>query len=683
MAQMNMATKKNKASHLLAPGAVMATVFMMIVPLPPIVLDLLLSVDIGLAVVLLLTAIYVKSPTEFSVFPSLLLMLTLIRLSLNVASTRLVLMHGQDGVEAAGHVIMAFGQFVVGGNFVVGVVIFMVLVAIQFLVINHGAVRISEVTARFTLDALPGRQMAIDADLNAGVITDGEARERRAKVRQEADFYGSMDGAIRFTQRDALAAVLITFVNIVAGLIIGVMQHGLDLATAAETYTILTIGEGLVTAIPALLVSMAGGLITTRAASESHLGEEVATQLFARSKPLAVAAAVLAALALIPGLPKFAFLSIAAVLASAAYAVRGGVETEAADEATAAGTSTPSDGPESVAAVDPLSIEVGYALVSIVDEKQGGSLLNRVRAIRRQIATETGVVVAPVRIADNLQLGPRGYTILVKGVEVARGELYAERLLAINPGTATRPLDGVQTHEPAFGLPATWISNDLRDAATSAGYTVVDPTTALSTHLSETIRSFLPDLLSRQQVKEMVDAVAQMSPKLVEELVPKLVSLGDLQRVLRQLLRERVPVRDLVTILESVADAASVTKDVDAMTEAVRASIGRAICKPYQNEKGELSVIGVAPVLEEKLMSSLVRTEQGAVLALDPQQAQSIASRIARAVEQAMAQPVLLCSPALRPHLWRLFARVLPQLGVLSHAEVPAHVHVVPVATLD
>ena len=676
-----MATKTTKASHLLAPGAIMATVVLMIVPLPPLLLDLLLSVDIGLAVVLMLTAIYVKQPVEFSVFPSLLLMLTLIRLSLNVASTRLVLMHGHEGVEAAGHVIMAFGQFVVGGNFVVGVVIFLVLVAIQFLVINHGAVRISEVTARFTLDALPGRQMAIDADLNAGVITDKEARERRNRVRQEADFYGSMDGAIRFTQRDALAAVLITGVNIVAGLIIGVMQHGLDLATAAETYTILTIGEGLVTAIPALLVSMAGGLITTRAAAESNLGEEVAAQLFARPKPLAAAAAALTFLALIPGLPKLAFFSVAAVLAGAAYAVRS-IPEEAADGAEPAAAAA-ADAPEAVAAVDPLSIEVGYALVSIVDEKQGGSLLNRIRAIRRQIATETGVVVAPVRIADNLQLGPRGYTILVKGVEVARGELYAERLLAINPGTATRPLDGVQTHEPAFGLPATWIAQDLRDAATAAGYTVVDPTTALSTHLSETIRTFLPDLLSRQQVKEMVDAVAQMSPKLVEELVPKLVSLGDLQRVLRQLLRERVPVRDLVTILEAVADAASVTKDVDAMTEAVRASIGRAICKLYQNEKGELSVIGVAPVLEEKLMASLVRTEQGAVLALDPQQAQSIASRIARAVEQAMAQPVLLCSPALRPHLWRLFARVLPQLGVLSHAEIPAHVHVVPVATLD
>ena len=669
----------SKASHLLAPAAVLAVVLLMIVPLPPIVLDLLLSIDIGLAVVLLLTAIYVRTPVEFSVFPSLLLLLTLIRLSLNVASTRLVLMHGQEGVEAAGAVIMAFGQFVVGGNFVVGVVVFMVLVAIQFVVINHGAVRISEVTARFTLDALPGRQMAIDADLNAGIIDEKEARARRERVRREADFYGAMDGAIRFTQRDSIAAVLITGVNIVAGLIIGVLQHGLDLTTAAQTYTILTVGEGLVTAIPSLLVSMSGGLITTRAAAESHLGEEVATQLLGRAKPLAVAAGVLGLLALIPGLPKLAFLSVAAVLAAAAYAVR----TQPAPEIEAAAPAPASEAIEPPTTVEILSVEVGYALVSLVDEKQGGTLLNRVRAIRRQIATETGMVVAPVRIADNLQLGPRAYTILVKGVEVARGELYPERLLAINPGTATRPLDGPQTREPAFGLPATWIGEDQREVASAAGYTVVDPTTALSTHLSETVRAFLPDLLSRQQVKEMIDTVAQTAPKLIEELVPKLVSLGEIQRVLRQLLRERVPIRDLVTILEAISDAAAVTKDPDSITETVRSAIGRAICRPYQNEKGELSVIGVAPGLEEKLLASLVKTEQGAVLALDPQQAQSIASRIAKAIEHAMAQPVLLCSPALRPHLWRLFARVLPHLGVLSHAEVPTHIQVVAVATLD
>jgi flagellar biosynthesis protein FlhA len=424
---------------------------------------------------------------------------------------------------------------------------------------------------------------------------------------------------------------------------------------------------------------MAGGLITTRAASESNLGEDVADQLLARPRPLAVAAALLVALSLIPGLPKMAFLVIAAVFGFAAYAVR--TIPVAASPDTAA--PPPPDMPEPVVGVDPLSIEVGYALVSLVDEKQGGTLLTRVRTIRRQIAQETGIVVPAVRVADNLQLPPRGYRILVKGVEAASGELFPERLLAINPGTNTAALEGVQTREPAFGLPATWVAIDQRDSATAAGRTVVDATTALSTHLSEIVRTFLPDLITRQQVKEMIDAVGQTAPKLVEELVPKLVSVGDIQRVLRQLLRERVPVRDLTSILEAIADTAAVTKDLDAITEAVRAALGRAICRQYQNDKGELTVINVAPGLEDRLLASVVRTEQGAVLALDPQQAQSIASRIAKALEQALAQPVLLCSPTLRPHLWRLFARVLPHLGVLSHNEVPPQTTVVAVTTLD
>jgi flagellar biosynthesis protein FlhA len=668
-----------RGTQLIAPVAVMAVVLLMIVPLPPLLLDLLLSIDIGLSVVLLLTVIYVRQPVEFSVFPSLLLLLTLIRLSLNVASTRLILMHGGDGIEAAGHVIMAFGQFVVGGNFVVGTVVFLVLIAIQFIVINHGAVRISEVTARFTLDAMPGRQMAIDADLNAGLIDEQEARTRRDRVRREADFYGAMDGAIRFTQRDALAAVLITGVNIVAGLVIGVLQHGLDLATAAETYTLLTVGEGLVTAIPALLVSMSGGLITTRAASESHLGDEVAVQLLARARPLAVAASVLVGLALIPGLPKMSFVIVAALLGGAALATR---EKPAAAEPVASDP-TPAETSDMPAPVDPLSIEIGYALVPLADEKQGGTLLNRLRAIRRQIAGETGVVVPPVHVADNLQLGPRTYAILVKGVEVARGELVPDRLLAINPGTATTPLEGTATREPAFGLPAWWIPVSQREQASAAGYTVVDPTTALSTHVSETVRAFLPDLLTRQHTKELVDRVAQTSPKLVEELVPKLVSVGDVQRVLRQLLRERVPVRDLVTILEATADAAAQSKDPDAITEAVRAAIGRTICKQYTTERGELPAISLAPALESRLVSSLVRTDQGPILALEPAQAQQLASKIADAFAGALAQPVLLCSPTLRPHLWRLFARVLPHVGVLSHSEVPPQLRVATVAILD
>jgi len=668
-------------SHLLVPIALLAVVMLMVVPMPPLLLDLLLSIDIGLSVVLLLTVVYVKNPVEFSVFPSLLLLLTLLRLALNVAATRLILMRGHEGVEAAGHVIMAFGQFVVGGNFVVGIVVFVVLIAIQFIVINHGAVRISEVTARFTLDAMPGRQMAIDADLNAGAIDEAEARIRRDRVRREADFYGSMDGAIRFTQRDALAAILITGVNIAAGLVIGVLQHGVDLATAAQTYTILTIGEGLVTAIPALLVSMSGGLITTRAASESHLGDDVADQLLARWRPLAAAAAALVALALIPGLPKFAFITVALVLGGAAYATKN-----AAAKPSAPAAATPAPAPDALDGgvnIDPLGVEVGYALVSLVDEAQGGTLLARIRSVRRQIATETGVVVPAVHVADNLQLGPRQYTILVKGVEVARGELYADRLLAINPGTAGGGLEGVQTKEPAFGLPALWIGIEQRDRASAAGYTVVDPTTALSTHLSETIRVFLPELLTRQHTKELVDRVAQNSPKLIEELVPKIASIGDIQRVLRQLLRERVSIRDLTTILEAVADAAPGAKDSDGVAEAVRAAIGRSICRPYQTERDELPAISLSPALEERLVASIVKTEHGAVLAIDPTQAQRLASRIGEIFAGAVAQPVLLCTPTLRPHIWRLFARVLPHLGVLSHNEVPPQVHVASIATLD
>ena len=676
---------------MLAPAAAMSVVLLMIVPLPPLLLDLLLSVDIGLAVTLMLTAIYVKQPVEFSVFPSLLLLLTLIRLSLNVASTRLILMHGSEGVDSAGGVISAFGEFVVGGNFVVGVVIFLVLIAIQFLVINHGAVRISEVTARFTLDAMPGRQMAIDADLNAGVIDEKQARMRRERVRREADFYGSMDGAIRFTQRDAMAAILIVAVNIVAGLIIGVVQHGMEIGIAAETYTLLTVGEGLVTSIPALLVSMSGALITTRAASESHLGEEVATQLFARSRPLGVASGVLLGLGLIPGLPKAPFFVVAAILGAAAYANRNAVDAPSASEESAAADDAASapaspDSIESVVSVDPLGVEVGYALVSIVDEKQGGTLLNRVRAIRRQIAGETGLVVPSVRVTDNLQRGPRTYGILVRGVEVARGELFTDRLLAVNPGTAggaNVQLDGTPTREPAFGLPALWIGVDQRDAALRAGFTVVDPTTALSTHLSEVIRNFLPDLLTRQHAKELLDRVAQNSPKLVEELVPKLAAIGDVQRVLRQLLRERVPIRDLTAILEAMADVAAVTKDHDAINEAVRTALARPICRAYQTEEGDLRVIALSPALEEALGHSITRTDRGIVLAIEPGRAQSMASRLADILAKEVAQPVLVCSPTLRPHLWRLLTRALPQIAVLSHSEIPPQIRMISVATLD
>ena len=673
-------TSPGGIAHIITPVMVITVVLVMVVPLPPMLLDLLLSIDIGLAVVLMLTAVYVREPIEFSVFPSLLLLLTLLRLSLNVASTRLVLLHGHEGVDAAGNVIASFGQFVVGGNFVVGVVVFLVLIAIQYIVINHGAVRISEVTARFTLDVMPGKQMAIDADLNAGLIAEDEARDRRDRIRREADFYGAMDGAVRFTQRDAVAALLITAVNIVAGLIIGVMQHGLDLSTAASYYTVLTVGEGLVTAIPALLVSVSGGLITTRAASSSHLGEDVAAQLLARPRSLGIASAVLLGLGAIPEIPFFPFFIVALVLGSAAIANRGEPEQPEQPEAPPA---TEEESLQAVIDVDPLGVEVGYGLISLVDEKQGGSMLARIRAIRRQIAGETGVVVPPVRVTDNLQLGPRTYTLLVKGVEVARGELYPDRFLAINPGTATQELDGSPTKEPAFGLPAWWVDSEQREVASKAGYTVVDPTTAASTHLSETVRAFLPDLLTRQQVKDMIDHVAQSAPKLIEELVPKLVGIGEIQQVLRKLLRERVPVRDLTTILESLADAAASTKDTDVIAESVRKSLGRSICRPFQNEQGELPAVTLAPSLEQRLLTAITRTDDGSVLALDPPDAQDLATRISRALQEKLAQPVLLCHATLRPHLWRLFSRVLPHMAVLSHDEVPPHVRIAPTSVLD
>jgi flagellar biosynthesis protein FlhA len=668
--------------QLLTPVAILVVVVLMIAPLPPLLIDLLLSVDIGLAAVLLLTVIYINQPVEFSVFPSILLLLTMMRLALNVASTRLILLHGSEGVQAAGHVIMAFGQFVVGGNFIVGIVVFLVLVAIQYIVINHGAIRIGEVTARFTLDAMPGRQMAIDADLNAGLIDEKEARSRRERVRREADFYGAMDGAIRFTQRDAMAAMMITAINIVAGLAIGIFQHNLDLGTAAETYTILTVGEGLVTAVPALLVSMSGALVMTRAASESDLGDDVAVQLLARARPLAVGAAMLVGLALIPGLPKLAFLFVALLFAAGAMATRALEKAETAKPAPSVDP-LPPETADAPGPVDPLSVEIGYALVALADDKQGGTLLNRLRAIRKQVALDTGVVVPPVHVADNLQLGPRTYSILVKGVEVARGDLVPDRLMAINPGTATGSIEGQATREPAFGLPAWWIPVQNREQVSAMGYTVVDPTTALSTHVSETIRSFLPDLLTRQQTKELLDRIAQSSPRLVEELIPKIINVGDVQRVLRQLLRERVPVRDLVTILEAMADAAPNAKDPDALIEAVRAAIGRTICRQYQNDRGELPAIALTPALEQKLMAAVVRTEQGPVLALDPNQAQQMASKIADALAAALAQPVLLCTPMLRPHLWRLFTRVLPHIGVLSHNEVPSQLRISTVAVLD
>ena len=673
-----------KYTHLVAPAAAISVVLLMVLPLPPLLLDVLLSIDIGLAVVLLLTAVYVREPIEFSVFPSLLLLLTMFRLALNVASTRLVLLHGAEGVDAAGNVIMAFGQFVVGGNYVVGVVVFLVLIAIQYVVINHGAVRISEVTARFTLDAMPGKQMAIDADLNAGLIDDKEARDRRTRIRREADFYGAMDGAIRFTQRDALAALIITGVNIVAGLIIGVLMFDLDLATAAKTYTILTIGEGLVTAIPALLVAMSGALITTRAASEANLGEELAGQLMSQPRTLAMASGVLALLALVPGLPTIPFLLVASTFGGFAWMqlrATGAREAAAAAETPAAPAADPLD---AAITVDPLSVEVGYALIALVDERQGGTLLTRVRSIRKQIAADSGIVVPAVHIADNLQLGPRTYTILLKGVEVARGELYPDRLLAINPGTASGSIDGTATKEPAFGLPAWWIGPDLRDRATTRR------------------------LHGRGPDDGAVDASVGDDPQLPARAAHASADQGHGRpRRDRRAEAGRGP----------RAEAAGPGRDpARAPATAARARAGQGPHvhpRSHGRRRGQhegsrcahrggprIAGPGHLPAVPDR-PGRAARHRAGAGARAAAAWARWCApnrapcsrwtrptpriwpSRIARALETAVAQPVLLCSPALRPHLWRLFSRVLPHLGVLSHNEVPAHVRLTPVAVID
>ena len=674
-------------SHLIMPLAVIGILLILVVPMPTPLLDLFISLNIVISIVVLLVAMYTREPVRFSVFPSLLLLVTLYRLALNVASTRLILLNGSEGEAAAGAVIRAFGQFVIGGNFVVGVVIFLVLLAIQFIVINHGAVRTSEVTARFTLDAMPGKQLAVDADLNAGAITEAEARQRRQDIQRDAEFHGAMDGAIRFTQRDAVASIIITVINIVGGFIIGVIQHNLSLTAALQTYTVLTVGDGLVTAVPSLLISVAGALITTRAAAEGSLGEDVSAQLLINPRPLAVAAGVLLLLALIPGLPKFPFFLLAGITGGLAYASqqRAAKEEQAVREREQQALAQAAPAPEKVEAllkVDTLALEVGYGLIQLV----GGSeeFLNRVRAIRRQLAVELGIIIPSVHITDNLQLGPREYSILLKGAPVANSELMPESLLAIEPGAVRERLPGVATRERAFDLPAVWIKPADRERALSAGYTVVDPITALTTHLSEVIKAHAHELLGRQETRALLDNLAETHPKVVEEATPKVLSLGEVQRVLQALLRERVSIRDLATILETVADYGAVTHDVNILTEQARAALARIICRQYTNERGELMILTLAPELEYRLVNELTPT-QGAPAAIEPEFGRSVLDRIATAVQTAMAgaQPVLLCAASLRPQLKRLTERFLPNLVVISHHEVAPNVTLIPVGVIE
>ena len=669
---------KTASSEWIMPVAAVGLIFVMLVPLPSLLLDILLALSMTAAVLVLLSAIQILRASQFSVFPSLLLLLTLFRLSLNLASSRRILLHGNEGVSAAGRVIEAFGSFVVGGNYVVGFVIFIALIAIQYIVVAHGAVRTAEVTARFTLDAMPGKQMAIDADLNAGLINEAQARARREQIAHDAEFYGAMDGAARFNQRDAIATILITAINIIAGFLIGVFQLDIPFREALKTYTVLTVGDGLVTMIPSLLVSMAGGIVVTRASSDQTLSVDVGRQVLSRRRPLLIATGVMLSLAAIPGLPKFSFILLAAGTAFLAWRAPKTAAESSPTPAAAGEKKAAKDSVEDLLKLDELSLEVGYSLVPLVDQSQGGQLLARVKALRQNLAQQLGFIVPPVHITDNVRLKPREYVIALRGIEVARWEMHQDSVMAISSEAAPRPLAGVPTKEPAFGVAALWIPAGLQNQALASAYAVVDQTSVLATHLAEVVKQHAYELLSRQETKRLLDRLAESHPKLVEELVPKILSLGEVQKVLQQLLREQVSIRDLPTILETLLEAAPASKNPVALVEAARQALGRALVRPLLSENGGLRVVILDHSLEEELGRAFNAQVPAGTTALQPPFARRILEGLRRlAGEQvAVAAPVVLCSTPARYHLKRLLEPFLPKLVVLSPPEVPPVIEV-------
>jgi flagellar biosynthesis protein FlhA len=678
-----------KRVDLAAPIFVLIVMVVMILPLPAFILDILIVFNITMSLVILMVGMYVARPQEFNAYPSVLLMITLFRLALNVATTRRILLFGgEQGPEAAGHMVQAFGQFVVGGSYVIGLVVFLILLAIQFIVINHGAGRIAEVTARFTLDAMPGKQMAIDADLNAGYIDEVEARRRRKDLGAEANFYGAMDGAVKFTQRDAVAALIILAVNIVAGIIIGIVKYNLPVMQALETFTLLTVGDGLVTAIPSLLISVGGAILTTRSGSTSpNLGTEVMGQLGVDFRPLAIAASVLFLFGAVPGLPLVPFWVMGVLFGIMAYAAWKFAGQKVQEKAEAETKAKPVEGPERVEAllkVDPLGLEVGYGLIPLLDAAHGGTVLERIKALRRQMAQDMGIVVPPIRIRDNLQLPANTYRLLLRGEEIARSTVAPGMFLAMNPGTATGDIQGTATTEPAFGLPAFWIAENQRDHAQLMGYTVVDGATVITTHISELVKQQAPELIGRIEVQQLLDALKETYPKLVEDLVPNVVPLGVIQKVIQNLLRERVPVRDLARILEATADAIGITRDPLTLTEYVRQHLGRSLTSPHLSDNNELGVLVLDPKLEQTIQSGIETTDRGSFLAIDPGKLQELLNRITSGIASLLpgAQPVLLTNPVVRPHLRHLLERAMPHLVVLSHSEVPMDVRVINLGTV-
>jgi flagellar biosynthesis protein FlhA len=674
------------------PLAAISMVFVMLVPLPAAALDFLLSLSMAASIIVFLTAVQIRRAVELSVFPTLLLLLTLFRLSLNIASSRRILLHGSEGTGAAGKVIEAFGQFVVGGNYVVGFVLFLALIAIQFLVVSHGAVRTAEVTARFTLDALPGKQMAIDADMNAGLIDEVEARRRRQGIAREAEFYGAMDGAARFNQRDSLATILITGINIIAGLLIGTLQQGIELGEAARTYTVLTVGDGLVTLIPSLLVSIAGGITLTRANSAGLLGGEIRSQLLAKPSTLYLASLVSGAMCLIPGLPKLTFLAVSGVLFFAGRRVAAQAPAAAVAEPGVAEKKKPGESASSDLAqllrLEDLTLEIGFQLIPLVDEKQGGQLLSRVRSLRRHLSAEMGVLVPPVHISDNLRLRPREYLFSLRGMEIGRWQTEGAQLLAVSGDANRRPLAGKETREPAFGVPAIWIAPALEDQAIAAGYSVVDAVTVITTHLGELIRRHAYELLGRAETKRLLDSLNESHPKLMEELVPKLLTLGEVGRVLEQLLRERVSIRDLGAILEALLETAPANKSVVALVEASRQALGRRLIQPLLDGDGQLPVLLLDGALEEEILATLSPESSPRMLAAGATPGTPVLRRLADSLRRlipassAAALPVLLVPSPARYHVKRWLEPVLPRLAVVAAGEIPPEIRLRPVGTV-
>ncbi len=666
---------------LAAPILIVMMLAMMVLPLPAFMLDLLFSFNISLSVIVLMTALYTVKPLDFIAFPAVLLVSTMLRLSLNVASTRVVLTEGHTGPDAAGKVIEAFGHFLIGGNYTVGIVVFVILTIINFMVVTKGAGRIAEVGARFTLDAMPGKQMAIDADLNAGLIGEPEARARRKEVAQESEFYGAMDGASKYVRGDAVAGIIVTVVNIVGGLVVGMVQHDLAFDAALKNYTLLAIGDGLVAQIPSLIISTAAGVVVSRVANDQDVGGQLINQLFAKPEVLYITAVIIGGMGLIPGMPHIAFILLAAAMGGGAYAISKRVQTAKAEAAAttpqaAAAAAAPSEAEEAtwndVMPVDTLGLEVGYRLIPLVDKGQGGELLKRIKGIRKKFAQEVGFLSPPIHIRDNLELKPSAYRITLKGVEVGNGEAHAGQYLAINPGMVTGPLPGMMTSDPAFGLPAVWIDSSLREQASTMGYTVVDAGTVVATHLNHLITTHAAELLGRQEVQSLLDHLAKEAPKLVEDLVPKMLPLGTLQKVLQNLLLEGVHIRDMRTIIETLAEHAARIQDPTDLTAIVRIALGRAIVQQIFPGENELAVMALDSKLERLLMQALQAS--GDTGGIEPGLADSLVQQTEMAAqrqEQMGLSPVLLVGAPLRTLLARFLRRAMPQLRVLSHAEVP------------